>query len=266
LDSAPFISLDADPGQIVRSIMGVKPPSQQLSSYVLATPEEVFKPLFAFAMRGNDFPYEREELIAFVRKNERQLRQGGLASLNDVGGVVAKQLDARREFGRIVDLIADFRRLIQLILDGQEETVDVRSETLMWLITILAQQIKGRHRDYADAVKYLARPEHRRRAGPATLRPMLTEFARGSGTPSQENVQKLYLILETALLCGDRATIVAGRDVLRGLTVNGAAAAIRDDLLHRCSSIDAGELDEASQSLVATVRKRTYRHVDDADL
>ena len=257
---------DSDPEVLIHMLVGDKPPSQQLTRYVLAMPEELMKPIMAFTARGNEYPFEREDLSEFVEMNERHILHKGLDVLKKMSEAFVGDAAAQKEFAQILAMIDIFRAQIALVLDGKQDKVDVRSETLMWLITFLAAQVEGRYRTYADAVVYLKRPKFRARMGPATLRPMFREFATGAGTPGQEKAEKLFLILEAALVCGDLATLIGGREVLKLTRVESPnASVIRNELLGRCSTAQELGLDNEGRQMLAEVRKSAYRGVDDAD-
>src|SRR5262249_53055325 len=122
------LPLNSDPEQLVQMLVSDKPPSQQLTRYVLATPEELIKPIMAFTARGNEYPFEREELIEFVRMNERHIRGGGLELLKEMSEAFVGDPNAQEQFGSILSVLDIFRTQIGLVLDGKQDRVDVRSE------------------------------------------------------------------------------------------------------------------------------------------
>jgi hypothetical protein len=263
IDSLP---LNSDPELLVQMLVGDKPPSQRLQSYLLVAPEELAKPIMAFTMRGNEYPFEREELIEFVRLNEKHIRGGGLKLLSDMSRAFVGDPNAQKEFSSILSMVDMFRTQIELILNGELSRVDVRSETVMWLITFLASQVESKYRTYPEAVEYLKRPKYRTRIGPATLRPMFKEFATVAGTPGQKGAEKLFLITEAALLCADMAVVIGAREVLQFARVDGPdAVAIRHDLTARCAVAREHELDAGARSFLTETRKTFFRGVSDAE-
>lgn len=260
--SFQMIPLRNDPEEIVQSLIGQKPPSQQLAAYEVATAEEVMKPIFAFTVTRNEYPFEREELIHFARHNEQVLRDGGLDLLAEIRGAMSDVPDVS-QFDNIVDLIDVFRTQIQLVMDGRDDDVDVRSETIYWLVNILASQVESKFLSHDAAAKYFERPRYRARLGPATLRPMFLEFVRRCGTTEEQGAAKLYLILEAATLCEDAAILIAGREVL--VTSRGDPS-VRHRLQERCQVASERDLDEAARLFIREARSRNYTEVNDADL
>lgn len=269
-DGFRMVNLDADPGTIVRWLTSKKLPSQGILNHTIVTPQDLFKPIISLSLLPTECPFEKEELIEFVRRHERVLRGGGLDLLtdfvDDVGQIDDPEL--RRNGRNIMAVMNSVVPQVQLILAGRADQVDVRSETLELLIQILASQVKAGIRTHPQAVAYLTTPAYRNKIGPATLRPMLMDFARGCADEEAPDSERLLLITEAAILGHETATIMAGMELIRNLPARIAVdRTVRDDLLSRCDSVSAGDrLDSDGRSFLLEVRSRFYTEVADEDL
>ena len=82
-----MIPLDSDAEAIVHKLVGQRPPSQQLATYNLVSPQDIMRPIFAFVLTRNEYPFEREELIDFVHRNVDMLRSS-IDFLNELKGTL----------------------------------------------------------------------------------------------------------------------------------------------------------------------------------
>jgi hypothetical protein len=259
---AELIPLDGDVEMIVRKLVGQRPASQQLATYNLASPQDIMRPIFAFVLTKNKYPFEREELIDFVHRNEDILRSS-IDCLTDFKIALQNYNEDRPQVDAMRDLIDLFSQQSKLVLGGREAEVDVRSETIYWLIIILSSQVSQGILSLVDAVSYLEREQYRVRLGAATLRPMLLEFSRALGTTEKPEPVKLYLLLEAANLCHEPAVAIAGRELLAQVGGDPAAARRLETASHWKREAD---LDDAGREFVRRIRTLSYTDVDDADL
>jgi len=260
------IPLDNDAEAIVRMLVGRPPPSQQLATYTLNSPEDIMRPIFAFAMWGNEYPFEREELIDFAHRNIDVLRDSVdflNGSVNDFVSAIKSYDEDNQQVAKVIDLVSIFVRQLNLILSGRETEVDVRSQNIYWLICILASQVSKHILSFNVAVRYLKRDDYRIRLGPATLRPMLLEYSRLLGTQDRQEPAKLHLLLEAAILCRDSAVTIAARDLL---AESDGDPAVTSRLRGASDGTRESDLDDAGREFVREIRARTYTEIDDADL
>jgi hypothetical protein len=257
-----MIPLDSDAEAIVRKLVGQRPPSQQLATYNLVSPQDIMRPIFAFVLTTNEYPFEREELIDFVHRNADILRSS-IDFLDELKGALQGYNENRQQVDAMRNLIDVFCRQSKLVLGGREAEVDVRSETIYWLIVILSSQVNQRILLLDAAVSYLEREEYRVRLGAATLRPMLLEVSRVLGTPEKPEPEKLHLLLEAANLCRESAVAIAGRELLAQIGGDPAVASRLESASHWMREAD---LDDAGREFVREIRARTYTEIDDADL
>jgi hypothetical protein len=257
-----IIPLDGDVGMIVRKLVGQRPASQQLATYKLVSPEDIMRPILAFVLTRNKYPFEREELIYFVHRNA-DIMESSIDLLARLKNALHDYTEDRQQVDAIRELIDIFIRQSKLVLSGLETAVDVRSETIYWLIITLSSQVSERILTLAHAVSYLEEEQYRTRLGAATLRPMLLEIMRTIQTPEKREPTKLHLLLEAANLCREPAVAIAGRELLAQI---GGDPSIARRLESASEWSLNADLDDAGREFVREIRARTYSDIDDADL
>jgi hypothetical protein len=257
-----IIPLDGDVEAIVRRLIGQRLASQQLATYNLVNPQDIMRPIFAFVLMSNKYPFEREELIDFVHRNADVLKSN-IDFLDTLKNALQDYNEDRQQVDAMRDLIDIFTQQSKLVLSGREAEVDVRSETIYRLITTLSSQVNQRILSLDAAFRYLEREQYRARLGSATLRPMLLEISRGRGTPEKPEAAELHLLLEAANLCGESAVAIASRELLAQTGGDPTVASRPERASHLVGEAD---LDDAGREFVREIRARTYTEIDDADL
>jgi hypothetical protein len=163
-----MIPLNSDAEVIVRKLVGERPASQQLATYNLVSAQDIMRPISAFLVTRNEYPFEREQLIDFVHRNAGILRSS-VDFLDQLKLDLQDYNEDREQVDAMRNLIDVFCRQSKLVLVGREAEVDVRSETIYWLIVILSSQVNQRMLSLDAAVAYLERKHYRVRLGAATL-------------------------------------------------------------------------------------------------
>src|SRR5262249_40127385 len=117
-----MMPLDSDAEAIVRKLVGQRPPSQQLATYNLASPQDIMGLIFAFVLTRNEYPFEREELIDFVHRNAEML-ESSIDFLNELKDDLQDYNENRQQIDAMRNLIDVFCRQSKLVMTGRDAEV-----------------------------------------------------------------------------------------------------------------------------------------------
>jgi hypothetical protein len=258
-DGYVAVSVDDDAEQMADELIADTLPRTFLNEIDLAAPGGLEELLVCLVLRHQQAAIEKDELVAFVQRNQAVLRR---TSLLEMLSSQIEEADDEAFLRYLHDLVEQIRH----VLAGRIDRVDLVSSRLLWLCVALHFKVDAGRMTHDEAVAVLRKDQHRQRIGPRAVLYMCKDYMDNRDTLSDPRIEYVMLLTECALLSGDAASLVFAfillSDTPPPVDVNGwlrlverAAAKLRA----------MGKLFPEGEQFLQRARTRFADHVADDD-
>jgi len=257
-----IVPLEGDPEQIAEGLIRSSLPKSFLDEIDIASSEGQGRLLACLMLRRHQASLEKDEILRFVERNRTAL-EGGALDLVRMFINIATLTDGGAEMTTFFEY---FTTQVQAALANRPQDIDIKSDRLLWLVYAAAQQLSGGRLTYAAARDLLAKPEHRERISPLSLRFMLVDYAESIGGTSEAPTEFVMLVNECALMSENVKAVVASVALLGKISTPADVQALID-LLQRSRTFLLAHQEpvEEADAAIARYQGRFAKSVSDDD-
>jgi hypothetical protein len=251
-----------DPEELARNLLADSLPKTFLDEIDISSEQGLSRLLACLILRQQQASLEKDELIRFVERNRKALNSGAyklLKAMEAAGAGVAG--------GENLKLYLHyFNENIGHLLNGHPESVDVKSDRLLWLLWALANFLENSKITYQKALSILAKREYKERISPLSLQFMYKDYGDTIGSENQMGSEFPMLILECALLSQNISMVRVGALILSQLPAPSDSKAWLDlaQRTHRFLS-ERGQADQQTIKFLRNAEKRSGHRIGEDD-
>lgn len=201
-----LITISDDPESMAEAFFQQNAPPQKFLDEIDISNEQGIGELIAYLLlRQRQASLEKDEILRFVKRNERVLRTGALEFLFTTLIDAAEKVEVEEGKGgkKISIFLKYFVTQVQHALDGNPDKMDIISDRLLWLLAALSMSVSNGSISYADGLKILNKKEHKDRMSHSSIDYLFNDFKETIGSLSQPSTEYVMFIAECALIKED---------------------------------------------------------------
>ena len=200
-----LIPISDDPESMAEVLIQDELPQKFLDAIDISNKQGIAELIACLILRQHQASLEKDEILRFVKRNERVLRTDAWEFLFTILIDAAKKVEVEEGEGskKISIFLKYFITQVQQALDGKPEKMDVISDRLLWLLAALSMSVSNGSVSYADGLKILNKKEHKDRISHSSIDYLFKDFMKTVGSPQQPSTEYVMFVAECALITED---------------------------------------------------------------